>query len=174
MSDRQPQSFLTWLSVITNTSLVYLFRPQQLETPIFSTEIDTHHPHTSIPIAAPRIASLSTEKTYKDLIIPAFLLSLAASHLYFLARVFVRHVVDRLVWKDSEEARRSSDAEREVKRMYLKSMGLDQVVDEGKMKEVRERVDGGVRNAGVGGVDMTEFWKRDEGVEEILKSIKEA
>lgn len=172
MSNDPPQSFITWLAVVTNTSLVYLFRP--LTHHVLDTTVNTDHSHTSVSISAPRIAALANNASYKDLIIPTILLSLLSSHAYLFVRALVRHVIDRLVWRDSEEERRAIDAEKEVKRQYLKSMGLDRELDRKNMADVQKGIDGTTKGADVDGIDMSEFWKRDDGLEEIMKDIKEA
>ena len=165
------QSFLTWLAVLTNTALVYLFRPTSHVA--LDTTLNDNHLHTSIPIQAPRIESFATNKSYKDLILPAILFALAASHVYFFARMLIRHIVSRIAWRDSDEEKRAAESEQEVKRQYLKSMGLDRELDRETIVTMQDK-DSSTKSTGPDGVDMTAFWKRDEGMDEIMRTLKEA
>ena len=143
---------------------MYLFRPSRLNDTV-GTELDTSHVHTNIPLHPHPIQSAPE---YTDLIIPAALLALAASHGFILLRVVVRHVLERLCWKGSEEETRAEEADRRVKEQYLRSLGLDKDDFEGVGAgglEKKEDLDG---------LDATGFWVRDEGVDEIQKAVKDA
>jgi len=154
-------TFLTWLAALTNSALVYLFRPSKISDSVYGTELDSSHVHTSMPLKSSFVARAATSHPeYNELIIPAVLIALSASHGYLLVRLFVRHVLERLFWKGSKEEAASEEADRLVKEQYLKSLGLndDDATDV-------------VKDEGLGDVA---FWKRDEGIEEIQKSVKDA
>lgn len=88
-----------------------------------------------------------------------------------LVRAFVRHVIERALWRGGEEAARVESGERAVKGWFLRSLGVEDV--EG---EVRGLAEGG--GEGAAGAedpeDATGFWARDEGLEEIRKNLKDA
>ncbi|KLO19131.1 DUF590-domain-containing protein [Schizopora paradoxa] len=155
-------TFLTWLAALTNSALVYLFRPSKISETVYGTELDASHIHTSMPLKSSFVARAATSHPeYNELIVPAVLIALSASHGYILVRLFVRHVLERLLWKGSKEEEASEEADRLVKEQYLKSLGLS---DE-------ESVSSTVKDEGLGDIA---FWKRDEGIDEIQKSVKDA
>lgn len=154
--------FLTWFAALTNSALVYLFRPSKISDSTYGTELDTSHVHTTMPLNSTFVARAATlHPEYSELIVPAVLIALSASHGYLLARLFIRHVLERVIWKGCKEEEMSEEADRTVKEQYLKSLGLseDAASDNAANDEKLE-------NFG--------FWKRDEGVDEIQKSIKDA
>lgn len=154
-------TFLTWLAALTNSALVYLFRPSKLSETEYGTELDASHVHTSMPLKSSFVARAATSHPeYNELIVPAVLIALSASHGYLLVRLFVRHVMERLLWKGSKEEEASDEADRLVKEQYLKSLGLND-----------DETNSNVKEDGLGDVA---FWKRDEGIEEIQKSVKDA
>lgn len=118
-----------------------------------------------MPLNSPAITSAASPPEYTELVIPALLLALAASHGYLLVRVAVRHVLERLCWKGSAEETIAEQADRKVKEQYLRSLGLDKEENEGELEKKEESLDG---------LDGTGFWTRDEGVDEIQKAVKDA
>jgi anoctamin-10 len=89
-------TFLTWLSALTNSALVYLF----------------HLPDSGHAFA-------DTHHHIKDLLVTAVLIALASSHGFILLRVVVRHLVERLAWTGSPEVKASRKAETDFKEGYL-------------------------------------------------------
>ena len=110
--------------------------------------------------------------SYTRLIAPALLIALSSSHAYFVARHIVRHVLERVFWRGGEEEAMEEEANMKVKKRYLKSLGVDSTEEEevkGKEKEVVEK-----DTLNLEELDATGFWSRDEGVDEILKVVKDA
>jgi anoctamin-10 len=136
--------FLTWLSALTNSALVYLFRPTHLQKDPGHGFSDSHHHHM------------------KDILITAVLITLASSHGYILLKVIIRHIVDSAVWRKSPEVEASRKAETDFKEGYLKIL-------EDRTAEVAV-----VDERGAGDVDDVKFWQFDEGLEEIGRVMKEA
>lgn len=100
----------------------------------------------------------------------AVLMALAASHGYMVVRVLVRHVLERVLWKGSQEEQEAEKLESVVKEKYLKSLGLGDVMDIPK--------DGVVTDVGGSGsekeVEGKAFWEYDEAADELQKGVKDA
>ncbi|OBZ66740.1 hypothetical protein A0H81_13200 [Grifola frondosa] len=145
-------TFLTWLAALTNSALVYLFRPQDHCKPL-RTSLQHDHRHLSGPEAPAR-----------QMLGSALLIALAASHGYIILRVLVRHTLERCLWRGSAEEREAERVETVVKEQYLKSLGVADVVN----VEAREKA-----AAAVGEVDQEEsslFWAHDEGLDELTRT----
>ena len=86
------------------------------------------------------------------------LVALLASHEFLFTRWVVRSVVERVFWRGSEEQIESEKVERQVKDICLKSLKRDpaQTSDFAKHE------------------DTDDFWKQDEGLNEIQKVLKDA
>lgn len=108
------QSFISWLAALTNTALVYLFRP---------------HTHTGwISKLLFQTTNQTTDKsapsqTIENSIAPALLLVLFASHGYWILHVIVRHLLGRALWNGSPEAKEVERKEKGIKESYLKGLG---------------------------------------------------
>lgn len=87
----------------------------------------------------------------------AALIALLASHEFLFARWAVRFVVERVFWRGSEEQIESEKIERQVKDICLNSLKRDQV------RTFDYAEDGGT----------DDFWKQDEGLDEIQKVLKD-
>ncbi|OSX64068.1 hypothetical protein POSPLADRAFT_1168220 [Postia placenta MAD-698-R-SB12] len=149
-------SFLAWLAALTNSALVYLFRPSDHCKPL-ATTLERKHLHTAQGGADAR-----------QLLFTALLVALAASHGYIIARVIVRHVLERLLWRGSVEEREAEHVETVVKEEYLRSLGVADVAS-GKAAR-REATPDDVAD------DVAEsesFWLYDEGLDELLRGTKE-
>ncbi|KAH9066519.1 DUF590-domain-containing protein [Lactarius vividus] len=85
-------SFLSWLSALTNSALVFLFH------------------------RAPSPASESSVASR------ALFIALAASHGYIVLRAVVRHLLERVMWVGSAEKAHMDTTAREVKERYLQSV----------------------------------------------------
>jgi len=88
----------------------------------------------------------------------AALVALLASHEFLFARWVVRFIVERVFWRGSGEQIESEKVERQVKDICLKSLKRDQVQASDLSKDE----------------DTDEFWKQDEGLNEIQKVLKDA
>ena len=86
------------------------------------------------------------------------LVALLASHEFLFSRSVVRFVVERVFWRGSEEQIESEKIERQVKDICLNSLKRDQVRTSDYVKDE----------------DTDDFWKQDEGVNEIQKVLKDA
>lgn len=85
------------------------------------------------------------------------LLALSSSHAYILARVLIRHILTRLIWKGSSEEQTASAADRKVKMSYLQQLRKPEV-------DIAITV--------VGEEATSPFWERDEGVDELTRASK--
>ena len=86
------------------------------------------------------------------------LVALLASHEFLFTRWIVRFIVERVFWRGSEEQIESEKVERQVKDIYLNSLTREQVRASDYAKEE----------------DSDEFWKQDEGLNEIQKVLKDS
>ena len=136
-------SFLTWLAALTNTALVYLYRPSAGFSSSLSDDVT--------------MQSLSTRRRMLG---TALLLALAASHGYIVLRAVVRHIVERALWVRSAEVQEMQGSERVVKEKYLRSLG-----------GVESGGNGGDDQASA--AEQQAFWAREDGLEEIRKLLKE-
>ncbi|KAI0630727.1 DUF590-domain-containing protein [Trametes polyzona] len=148
-------TFLTWLGALTNSALVYLFRPRDHCKPLGTSLSHAHH-HLSSPTAPAQ-----------EYLTSALLIALGASHGYMLLRMVVRHTLERLLWRGSKEEREAERTETVVKEQYLRSLGVADVVN----------ADDGAADAGAEGGqagDLSAFWSHDEGLDELTRGTKEA
>lgn len=139
------QGTISWLGALTNSALVYLFRVR--DSGVFSAE---HGPGAA----------------WHTLLVPALLIALSSSHGYFLARRLVQHLMDRALWKGSDEMRALERGQDEIKRAFVKNVERD---DEMTDVDIAQMSQGGQDSAG-----MVEFWDRDEGVNELRRCVKSA
>lgn len=86
------------------------------------------------------------------------LVALLASHEFLFARWVVGSVVERVFWRGSEEQIESEKVERQLKDVYLKSLKREPV----KASDFAKHE------------DTDDFWKQDEGLNEIQKVLKDA
>ena len=155
-------TFLTWLAALTNSALVYLFRPGDQCKPVSSSLSRTHDRLTSTSA----LLHLGGARQ-QELLAAALLIALGASHGYILLRMLVRHALERLLWRGSAEAREAERVETVVKEEYLRSLGVAQVV----------RSDGGAGADAQGGDEEeapSAFWGHDEGLDELSRGTKDA
>lgn len=150
-------SFLTWLSALTNSALVYLFRPPE---------------HAVVPVEMEVNASADGHLHYprgngiaatKELLAHALLVALLASHGYLLLRAAVRRILELAIWRGSKEAKEAERVEREMKEKYLAQVGS---LTEGAKASTADAVyDSG---------EWESFWASDEGLDEIQRLVKDA
>jgi anoctamin-10 len=176
-------SFLVWLSALTNSALVYLFRPQGTAT------VSSTAKTSAAAAAVPAASHVEIQRAnMQEVLARTLFISLAASHGFILLRAVVRHVLEHVMWHGSEEKKRLDDAAREVKEQYVQSiqrrggttgstppLGLEAspitesttafvplpsvVAEEGQRAETPSG---------------DEFWQFDEGLDEIRKGIKDS
>ncbi|KZT70878.1 DUF590-domain-containing protein [Daedalea quercina L-15889] len=145
--------FLAWLAFLTNSALVYLFRPLD-HCKAIGTSLDHNHSHLASRNASPR-----------EILGAALLVALGASHGYFVVCITVRHVLERLMWRGTTEEREAESVETAVKEEYLKSLGVADVASAG-VGEIAEA------DAKEGEADP--FWSYDEGLDELSRETKES
>lgn len=146
-------AFLSWLSALTNSALVFLFR-------------DPHR-----VAADPNTNGSATRQPTCDMISRTLLIAFAASHGYILLRLAVRHLLERIMWKECEEKARMDTTAREVRQQYLQTVSeriapLDTTTG--------TQVQSSASSSSSSPPPPSEFWEFDEGVDEIRKGIKDA
>ncbi|KAF8835484.1 DUF590-domain-containing protein [Paxillus ammoniavirescens] len=141
-------SFLTWLSALTNSALVYLFRPPDQET-------------TTVTIAEGEgLSAHGGIAAMKELLVSALLIALLASHGYLLLRSAVRHILELALWRGSKEMKEAERVEREIKEKYLEQCSMGTARSETIKRD--SVID-----------DWASFWAIDEGLDEIQKTVKD-
>ncbi|KAH9839977.1 DUF590-domain-containing protein [Rhodofomes roseus] len=145
--------FLAWLAFLTNSALVYLFRPLD-HCKALGTSLDRHHTHLAGRDAGPR-----------EILEAALLVALGASHGYILIRVVLRHVLERLMWRGTDEEREAETVETAVKEEYMRSLGVADVAGAGV---------GEIAEADAKDGDGDAFWTYDEGLDELSRETKES
>jgi len=105
----------------------------------------------------------STIEERKALLIWAMLASLGASHGYLLLQHIVRILVERAFWRDSPEDHEVTTVERKVKNVCLIAL-----------KEGHEDHDQHQADPDEAEEDVDDFWKFDEGVDELQGMLKDA
>jgi anoctamin-10 len=182
-------SFLAWFSALTNSALVYLFRPQ-------GTVISTPIPETSAAAAGiPAEGHVDIQRAkMQQVLTHTLFIALAASHGFILLRAVVRHVLERVMWYGSEEKKRLDNAAREIKEQYVQSIerrdgtigggGAPPLVS-GANCSTESTITAPVALPSAAGVAEEgqkieessagdEFWQFDEGLDEIRKGIKDS
>lgn len=186
-------TFLTWLSALTNSALVYLFCPRSQSqcsaTPSAnSTQLDKVHQHlfSASGAQAPDSGADADLSATRELLLTALLIALAASHGYMILRVVVRHVVEKIAWKGSEEVKEREKEDKNMKEKFLKGFLVeedrersegrsftDKGTDIGATSRERDGSAQGLAPAAPDLGDGTGFWDNDEGLEEISRVSKE-
>ncbi|KAG6841190.1 hypothetical protein C0991_000987 [Blastosporella zonata] len=169
-------TFLSWLSALTNSALVYLFCPRSqtncAATPsTHISQLDKVHQHLFSGANEGLAAT-------KELLLTALLVALAASHGYFFLRVVVRHVIEKVFWTGSEEVKAREQDDRDIKGKFLQGYLVeDQRRSEAGIQpdEAASVVAGEPRQDDVGADPglVSGFWDNDEGLEEISRVSKE-
>lgn len=147
-------SFLTWLSALTNSALVYLFRPPDQKEHAVRIMVDTNvidesQHHRPNGLAATR-----------ELLMSALLIALLASHGYLVMRAAVQHLLNRAIWSGSKEMKEAERMEREMKESYLSSLG--QCPPGENVMSMTDEED-----------EWATFWTIDEGMDDIGKMLKD-
>ena len=142
-------SFLAWLSALTNSALVYMFRT----------------PFNGLVSGNESTPEVHAYAAIEDLLLSAFLIALLASHVYFVLRAVVRRVLELAIWRDSKEMKEADRVEREIKEKYLAQCPTAPL-----QSQLDSQQSVGVEDEG----DWATFWATDEGLEEIRKSDKDA
>jgi hypothetical protein len=188
-------SFLAWLSALSNSALVYLFRPRALAAAGAATATATGgEPHH-------HAAGDTARAEMREVLARALFIALAASHGFILLRAAVRHVLERALWVGSPEKARLDAAAREVRERYLLqgAASADSSAGAGAGAaaaaataaplpplfpaetetevEVEVEEEGKQRQPALAPSSLEpppgEFWQFDEGLDEIRKGIKE-
>ncbi|KAF8120707.1 calcium-activated chloride channel-domain-containing protein [Boletus edulis] len=141
-------SFLAWLSSVTNSALVYMFRTPFNGLVAENESLPEDHVNAAI----------------KELLLSAFLVALLASHVYFVLRAVVSHTLELAIWRGSKEMKEADRVEREIKEKYLAQCPTTLL--QGPL-DTQQPV------AVADDDDWASFWATDEGLEEIRKSDKD-
>ncbi|KAF9224572.1 DUF590-domain-containing protein [Gyrodon lividus] len=147
-------SFLAWLSALTNSALVYLFRPPDHDV---ATVMNAEGEGPSAHPGYNGIAEM------KELLVSALLIALLASHGYLLLRSAVRHMLELAIWRGSKEMKEAERVERDIKEKYLEQCSTGAASGEAIARESIDRDED----------HWASFWANDEGLEEIQKTIKD-
>lgn len=145
-------SFLSWLSALTNSALVFLF----------------HYPHRA---ASPTDSSVARPPACA-IVFRALFIALAASHGYIVLRVAVRHLLERVMWVGSAEKARVDITGREVKQRYLQSV-FQGTPGLGPLDPAANATAEAQGPISAPPPPPSEFWEFDEGLDEIRKGIKD-
>ncbi|KAG2153495.1 calcium-activated chloride channel-domain-containing protein [Suillus bovinus] len=151
-------SLLTWLSALTNSALVYLFRPPDQQEHEAGTMVNTNAADQSQDLNHQRPNGLAGTR---ELLVSALLIAMLASHGYLVMRAAVRHVLKRAIWTGSKEMKEAERVEREMKEKYLSSLGQC-TPSENMISEVTGEKD-----------EWATFWTIDEGMDDIGKMLKD-
>lgn len=151
-------SFLTWLSALTNSALVYLFRPPDQKEHALGTMVDANVTDESQHLKHHRPNGLAATR---ELLMSALLIALLASHGYLVMRAAVRHLLNRAIWTGSKEMKEAERVEREMKEKYLSNLGQC-APGENVMLEMTGEED-----------EWATFWTIDEGMDDIGKMLKD-
>lgn len=172
-------SFLTWQGALINSALVYLFYHPLSSTTTVSNIYPLHSGNNSTTSAGAasinagdaeflaQPMSTSFTSTLKSSVLPAVFIALATSHGFFLVRAFVKHILERALWRGSPSQVKLERSEKDVKQSWLKETGGNAKVR--GSGEVTEKANGtGVEDLPKG------FWSDDEGLNEIRRGSKAA
>ncbi|KAF9074154.1 calcium-activated chloride channel-domain-containing protein [Rhodocollybia butyracea] len=156
-------AFLSWMAALTNGALVYLFCPREHSHCTSESAIERVHRHLVATASKEGVDGLWGEHgkglgATKELLIMALLVALAASHGYLVVQALMKHIMERLLWKGSDEVKEREREERMVKEVFLKGIGGVEVDT-----AVSKTVDA------ANGEGNTGFWDHDEGMDEIRR-----
>jgi hypothetical protein len=151
-------SILTWLSALTNSALVYLFRPPDQQEHELGTMVDANVTDESQHLKHHRPNGLAATR---ELLMSALLIALLASHGYLVMRAAIRHLLNRAIWSGSKEMKEAERMEREMKERYLSSLGQC-APGENVTLEMTNEED-----------EWATFWTIDEGMDDIGKMLKD-
>ncbi|KAH0582492.1 hypothetical protein H2248_010436 [Termitomyces sp. 'cryptogamus'] len=168
-------TFLSWLSALINSALVYLFSPRSQTncsaTPsVHISQLDK----VNQQLFSGKDEGLAATK---ELLMTVLLITFAASHGYLFLRVVVRHLIEKVFWEGSKEVEEKEKVDREIKNKFLqgflvedrqKSQSIVHPVEESSVVAGEERQIGDAAD-----FDVSSFWDNDEGLEEISRVSKE-
>lgn len=120
-------SFLTWMGIITNSSLIYLYRPQYVSLHASAHEA-LNEGGSNIQSSVEDSTDQNDQETFKTIrsaLFTALLVALASEHAYVLARVAVRHVLDRALWRGTEEQVALQKNQETVKNRIVEDLNLE-------------------------------------------------
>lgn len=109
----------------------------------------------------PTSANVEDKQT---LLILVLLVALAASHGFVILRAVISYLVEKVSWRGSREELHSEEIERQVKDVCLRRLNEEIGKDNDSVTATTEDED----------VDFGEFWKFDEGLQEIQRILKDS
>jgi anoctamin-10 len=172
---------ITWIGALTNASLVHLFQPQTspgaafLFSPLDSVEPSIMNAtiaavdngiFSSFALSNINLAVLTPDpyQSVRSTLFSSLLVALASEHAYILARMAVRHIIDRAIWRASPEEATLRRGAWQFRRVYLASAEADM-----RSKEAATSQELASRQPDEADV----FWRRpDQGLAEIRREGK--
>ena len=152
------------MAALTNSALVYMFEPRVTseQSALGGQRVGTMLDATTVEANSTSGESLKAAGVfnYRSILLPAFMIALSSSHAYILARLVIRHLIRRAVWKGSKEERQAKESDVEVKRLYIR--GLVSSTEDGDEKALSSEKS----------LDAT-FWGRDDGGSELRAITKD-
>ncbi|KAG8860323.1 hypothetical protein FRB96_003972 [Tulasnella sp. 330] len=161
--------YLTWQGALVNSALVYLFYHPidgtTVVSKIYSMGDNNANSTSGTTREDARFLTSSLESsaasTLSSMLYPALFIALSTSHAYFIVRVFVRHLLERALWRGSAAQVKLEKSEKDVKRSWLKDVGGG-----AKIEGTGEVTTGGTGNGTSGEGMPLSFWEDDQGLTE--------
>ena len=154
---------LTWVGAMTNAVLVYLFCPRDYDqcasSPVEKVQMQMHL-RVRDPSSDPsQIMTGKPDAAQWELFMMVILIALGASHAHRVAKKLTRHALEKVVWGHSDEVKEKEARQRGYLKKVFEQSEVKSIVD---LVDIEEKEGEG------------EFWKYDEGVDEIGRLSKEA
>jgi len=166
------QSFLAWLGVLVNAALVSLFNPStgtlafaHFNATFTEAVTDFHEdPGAKTMFAADKQSTFGASRGKGDIMIPAIVIALLASHGHLVLCSVVRHILERALWRGSAEETVLEEREVETREARVHAASLS-------AGDTLVPVGGAAALARSGTVASDGFWV-DRGLEEINSASK--
>nr|XP_019014019.1 uncharacterized protein I206_00096 [Kwoniella pini CBS 10737]OCF52800.1 hypothetical protein I206_00096 [Kwoniella pini CBS 10737] len=155
-------SIISWIGAITNSTLIYLFRPY-----VYRSDQTPNPNVTPIPGSASLhqiISNFSDSPTIKAILptlIPLGLIALLASHGYIILNWIINGFAERLMWRNSQEEKQVQKLISENKQQFNSSSNNKKEINKKRIWEKESWK------------DVNGFWNGgEEGGREIGRSLK--
>lgn len=184
-------SFISWMSFVVNSTLIYLFRPS-LDSPMTGQTLNPNEisqqfttygsallhdaiSQAAIPAANGTQSALHAAipnwvahseilKTVIPVMVPTLFIAMLASHAWFIVHAIVGHVIDRWLWQSSDEALGLEAGEAVARKTYLRERA-----------SLGEASDATIKTTlGVDDQSLGNFWRKNqqEGLDFIQQVLK--
>jgi len=172
---------MTWLGAISSASLIYLYRPRphlemcgwsavdKLSSAVNATAAALNvttpigGPAPSSSFATTRIHEAVSQHSWsasRRTMLVALLVAMAGEHGYLAARMAVRYLLERALWRHSPPARQLAERDGVVKREYMAALGIPDAA--------KPSAKGGASGDEAGGI----FEQGDRGIDELQSMLK--